>query len=196
MGLHRLTSITIGVPNVEETSRYYADFGLRPTGDNAFATVDGGQQLKLVHTPSRRLVEIGIGVDDPDDLDRVSASLARLELASERTGNSLVTEEPIGGVRAVVGIAPRLEQPRIEPTPYNGPGRTDRPGTRAPGVLREEAVRPRKPGHVVIGSTDRRPRSGSSPTGSASRSATSSPAWPPSCAVPRITTTCSCCRHR
>ncbi|GHB51304.1 dioxygenase [Streptomyces viridiviolaceus] len=154
MGLHRLTSITIGVPNVEETSQYYTDFGLRPTGDNAFATVDGGQQLKLVHTPSRRLVEIGIGVDDPDDLDRVSASLARLELASERTGNSLVTEEPISGVRAVVGIAPRLEQPRIEPTPYNGPGRTDRPGTRAPGVLREEAVRPRKLGHVVIGSTD------------------------------------------
>ncbi|MBD0424632.1 VOC family protein [Streptomyces sp. TRM S81-3] len=154
MGLHRLTSITIGVPNVEETSRYYADFGLQPTGEHSFATVDGGQQLKLVRTPTRRLVEIGIGVDDPDDLDRVAASLARLELAGERTANRLVTEEPIGGVRAVLDVSERLKQPAIEATPYNGPGRIDRPGARAPGVLREGPVRPRKLGHVVIGSTD------------------------------------------
>ena len=30
MALHRLTSITMGVPNVGETAAYYADFGLRP----------------------------------------------------------------------------------------------------------------------------------------------------------------------
>ncbi|TMC98694.1 MAG: dioxygenase, partial [Chloroflexi bacterium] len=32
MSLHRLTSITVGVPNVEETAAYYADFGLTRTG--------------------------------------------------------------------------------------------------------------------------------------------------------------------
>jgi catechol 2,3-dioxygenase-like lactoylglutathione lyase family enzyme len=50
MSLHRLTSITVGVPNVEETAAYYADFGLRPTttspdGTVRFATRDGGEQL-------------------------------------------------------------------------------------------------------------------------------------------------------
>ena len=47
MSLHRLTSITVGVPNVEETAAYYADFGLTrsgtsPEGAVRFATRDGG----------------------------------------------------------------------------------------------------------------------------------------------------------
>ena len=37
---------------------------------------------------------------------------------------------------------------------YNGPGRVDRRDTRADGVLRDGPVRPRKLGHVVLGSTD------------------------------------------
>ena len=30
MSLHGLRSVTIGVPNVEETAAYYAEFGLAP----------------------------------------------------------------------------------------------------------------------------------------------------------------------
>jgi len=36
----------------------------------------------------------------------------------------------------------------------NGPGRADRPNTRAPAIDRENRVQPRKLGHVVIGSLD------------------------------------------
>ena len=32
MPLHRLTRITIGVPNLAQTAAYYADFGLTPAG--------------------------------------------------------------------------------------------------------------------------------------------------------------------
>ena len=39
-------------------------------------------------------------------------------------------------------------------TGYNGPGRYERSGQRAPGVLRTEQVMPRKLGHAVLGSTD------------------------------------------
>ncbi len=56
MALHRLTSITIGVPDVAATAPYYERFGLRPAGDGRFATVDGGEQLRLVASPVRRLV--------------------------------------------------------------------------------------------------------------------------------------------
>lgn len=153
MALHRLTSITIGVPNVEETAAYYTEFGLSPLGGNAFATADGGEQFKLGHSAQRRLLEIGVGADDPDDLDRVASQLRGLDLTYDRTGDTLVTEEPIAGFRAVVSVASRIEQ-TSEATPYNGPGRIERPGTRAPGILREERVAPRKLGHVVIGSTD------------------------------------------
>lgn len=39
-------------------------------------------------------------------------------------------------------------------TAYNGPGRAQRTGARAPGVLRTSRVRPRKLGHAVLGTTD------------------------------------------
>ena len=70
MALHRLASITIGVPNVEETSRYYAEFGLARDGAT-FSTTDGGKQLCIVKSPTRRLIELCVGADDFDDLDRV-----------------------------------------------------------------------------------------------------------------------------
>jgi hypothetical protein len=59
MALHRPSSVVIGVPNIEDTARYYTDFGLAPidpgpAGERAFRTVDGGEQLRLVPTPFRR----------------------------------------------------------------------------------------------------------------------------------------------
>lgn len=89
MALHRLTKITVGVPNVDETAKYYTEFGLTPTG-SGFATADGGEQLELRPSAQRRLLTLGVGADDPD----------------------------------------------------------------APAIDREQAVRPRKLGHVVFGSTD------------------------------------------
>src|SRR5579875_2780420 len=99
MTLHRLTSVTMGVPNVTETAGYYTEFGLRPEEDGWFATRDGGRQLRVVPAPSRRLVELRVGVDDPDDLDRVAASLARLGVAAGRGPGCLTAVEPATGVR-------------------------------------------------------------------------------------------------
>jgi catechol 2,3-dioxygenase-like lactoylglutathione lyase family enzyme len=153
MALHRLTRITIGVPDVEETARYYTEFGLTPTA-SGFATADGGEQLELRHSPRRRLLTLGIGVDDPDDLDRIAASLARIDVGSRRDGDSLRTQDPITGLDVVVSVAPRLRQPAPEPVAYNGPGLAPRANVRAPGIDRTQPVRPRKLGHVVFGSTD------------------------------------------
>jgi len=87
MSLHRLTSITVGVPNVAETAAYYTDFGLTPTGPTGlrFATQDGGEQLELVAAPQRRLLQIGLGAQDEDDLGRIEAQLARLDVTGRRT---------------------------------------------------------------------------------------------------------------
>ncbi|WP_084960337.1 VOC family protein [Thermoactinospora rubra] len=151
MALHRLTTVTIGVSNLAETAAYYADFGLTPTGGNAFATVDGGEQLRLVHASTRRLVELGVGVDDPDDIGRITASLARLDLALDADG---CVTDPGTRVRVRVSVAGRISREPAPAPAFNGPGRAERVDARAPAVLREEPVRPRKLGHVVLGSTD------------------------------------------
>ncbi|MFZ0667734.1 MAG: VOC family protein [Acidimicrobiales bacterium] len=153
MGLHRLASITIGVPNVEETCSYYAEFGLVRDG-HCFSTKDGGSQLRIVDTPTRRLIELCVGADDADDLDRIAHQLAGLGVASELGTSCVRAIEGHSGVRAMVKVLPRITQGPAEIVPYNAPGRTERLNNRAPAILREEPVRPRKLGHVVIGTPE------------------------------------------
>lgn len=153
MALHRLTSIVIGVPDVAATAAYYEEFGLTPLGGGRFATADGGEQLALVAAPQRRLIELGVGVDDPDDLARVAGSLNRLGIGSERTPTSLVAADAGTGARVVLRVADRIVQQCAEATPANRPGRNHRT-QRADAILREGRVRPRKLGHVVLGTTD------------------------------------------
>jgi hypothetical protein len=142
------------VPNVSDTIAYYTEFGLTPEADGWLATRDGGRQLRVVTAPTRRLVELHVGVDDPDDLDRIAGQMRRLDLPVKRDDTSLSVEEPVAGFRATAEIAPRLTQPAAPAPAYNGPGRIERGGARAPGILRADPVRPRKLGHVVVGSTD------------------------------------------
>jgi catechol 2,3-dioxygenase-like lactoylglutathione lyase family enzyme len=154
MSLHGLLSATIGVPNVEATAAYYAEFGLEPDGDGWLATTDAGRQLRIEYAPTRRLVELRVAADDADDLARIRASLDRIGIAAGVGDTVLRTAEPVTGARVLVEIAPRLTQERTPATAYNGPGRVERPDGRAPGFARPGRVRPRKLGHAVLGSTD------------------------------------------
>src|SRR5437667_416942 len=127
MALHRLTSITIGVPDVAATAAYYEDFGLTPARGGRFATVDGGEQLAVVASTRRRLVELGIGVDDGDDLDRVAANLTGLGVRVEREASSVTALDPGTHVRVVLRIAERIRQAAAAAPATNGPGHAGRP---------------------------------------------------------------------
>jgi catechol 2,3-dioxygenase-like lactoylglutathione lyase family enzyme len=154
VALHRLASITIGVPNVEETCQYYAEFGLTRDGVR-LSTSDGGEQLRIVEMPTRRLIEMCIGADDRDDVDRVADRLARLGVTSRcDSGGSVSALETQSGVRAVVTVLPRISQESTPTGPYNGPGRSERENRRAPAIVRDGPVRPRRLGHVVVGTPD------------------------------------------
>jgi catechol 2,3-dioxygenase-like lactoylglutathione lyase family enzyme len=154
MALHGLSHVVVGVPNVAETARYYAEFGLQDHGSGRFATRDGGEQLRIVAAPTRRLVELGLQADDPDDLLQIAGRLTRLGLPVDLPAQGiLIATEPVAGFRLRVQVGLRIEQQTAPRTPYNGPARIDRTG-RAPGVLRDEPVQPRKLGHVVVGTTD------------------------------------------
>ncbi len=151
MGLHRLAAITIGVPNVEDTARYYDEFGLARRGDG-FSTRDGGEQLRLVERPTRRLVELCVAADDPDDLDRVTRGLEGLGIRSQRDADRLSALEVHCGVRAIVRVLPRALSSAAAPaTTADGPHQMPRRNERAPAVLRDDRVRPRRLGHVVLG---------------------------------------------
>lgn len=151
MALHRLESVTMGVPNVADTIAYYVDFGLTLEEDGWLSTVDGGRQLRVVEAPRRMLLELVVGADDDDDIARVGRNLDGMRLPSESSSERISSWDPGTGVRATVVVAPRVTQPARPAPGYNAPGSLVRVGDRAPGIVRETRVRPRKLGHTVLG---------------------------------------------
>jgi catechol 2,3-dioxygenase-like lactoylglutathione lyase family enzyme len=154
MALHQLRSITIGVPDPEPVAQYYEEFGLERSEDTVLSTTEGGRQLFLETAPTRRLVQLVVGVDDQDDLDRVRSSLEAGDHPVTVDATSISAVETHSGVRVVLEVSPRASLPVIEEPRYNGPGAPERVDARAPGVLRDGRVRPRKLGHVVFTTTN------------------------------------------
>jgi catechol-2,3-dioxygenase len=152
MALHRLTGVVLGVPNVEEAAEFYTTYGLIPEAssdpsERYFGTPDGGpRQLHLVEAPVRTTIALGIGVDEPDDLARIKASLEAVGAAAALDDDQVTATEPVTGLQVVITVAPRVA-PRPEPEPHE-------PNVRAAAVLRTEPARPRKFGHLMIGSVD------------------------------------------
>jgi catechol 2,3-dioxygenase-like lactoylglutathione lyase family enzyme len=154
MSLHGLLSVTIGVPNVDQTAAYYTDFGLEPSAGGWFSTTHGGRQLRIEHAPTRRLIELRVAADNADDLARIAASLGQAGISATRTETAVETAEPVTGARVRVEIAARPVPRPVHPVEYNGPGWIVRTDERAPLLSRLDPVRPRKLGHAVLGSTD------------------------------------------
>jgi catechol 2,3-dioxygenase-like lactoylglutathione lyase family enzyme len=156
MAIHRLNGVTIGVPDPVTTGAFYRELGLDETRPGRFATTDGGDQLELVATPRRRLVELRLGCETTDDLDRIARRVTNLGPPVEvsLSGESLRIVEPVTRTEVRVEVtAPMILAPRVQ-APFNTPGAYERFGARAEGILREGPVRPRKLSHVVIGSPD------------------------------------------
>lgn len=154
MALHRLSSFTYEVPNVAEVTSYYREFGLTDNGDGSFSTVDGGKQLYVKQGPYRRISAIELGADDEDDLGRINVELAKLGAQSTIDGQRLVTADPVTQLRVDIVVQDRLVQQQTTPAAVNGPGRVERVNARADGVMREDRVKPRRLGHVLIVSPD------------------------------------------
>jgi Glyoxalase/Bleomycin resistance protein/Dioxygenase superfamily len=148
MSLHRLVGVTMGVPNVEATSDYYCQFGLTRDDDGHLRTTLGGPQLSIVQAPRRSLVELVVGVDYQDDLHRIERQLASLGFDSVQSEGGLRTFDPGTAITVKARIADRIAEP-LATEPVARPA-----NHRSPVVERTNDVRPRKLGHVVVGSTE------------------------------------------
>lgn len=156
MSLHGLAEMTLGVPNVDATKQFYREFGLVEADNGMFASADGGEQLRIVESPYRRLIEFALAADDPDDIARIrTAAVASDITIVDHENGSISMAEPIVGISAKVTVRPRIEQPEAYSwKAMNSPGNPARSGTRAPAIFNEGAARPRKLGHVLYTTPD------------------------------------------
>jgi catechol 2,3-dioxygenase-like lactoylglutathione lyase family enzyme len=156
MALHGLASVTIGVPDVASTTAYYAEFGLTPLESGWLSSTDGGKQLRLVASESRRLIEMVVRAESREDIARIGVDLAGLGIpvVTSADGTELVAAEPVVGTRVVVRLLPPLVEESPSRVAVNGPGLLERRDRRAEGVMRKAPVRPNRLGHAVLGTTN------------------------------------------
>ena len=155
MSLHRLTSVTVGVPNLDPSRDFYRDFGLVEGSPGRFSSRFGGEQLVLLEQPERGVLEIGIGCHDADDIARTASALSRADVDGRVSESLIQVCEPVTGLRLRIEIAPPI-QPHVGTAHVeNSHGARPRQDRRAPGIIEREPIRPRKLGHVVIGTPDR-----------------------------------------
>jgi catechol 2,3-dioxygenase-like lactoylglutathione lyase family enzyme len=155
MPLHRLLSLTVGIPDVTTVRDFYLDFGLRDTASSYLSTRLGGGQLKLVPSGRRELRQIELGAENPDDLADIASRLRRLDVGSRIADGRLIAADPGSGVEVVVRAAEPLPVSAKYPhEDLNGPGGINRRNRRASVTGRDDPVRPARLGHVVFGSPD------------------------------------------
>ncbi|MEM8748070.1 MAG: VOC family protein [Actinomycetota bacterium] len=155
MGLHRLTSITLGVPDVDASRTFLTDFGLTPGDDGWLTTRDGGDQVELVESSQRRLARLGLGAEEPDDLARIAQRVDSVGLGTvlESGDDRLVVEEPVTRLPVEITVAARYEN-AVEPVAVNRPTHTERIDRPASAVLADEPVHPSNLTHVVYATPD------------------------------------------
>jgi len=142
MALHRLNSIIIGVPSPAETIAYYNR--IRPPGRRRWMA--GHHRRRKISSASSRPPTRAAhrGPDRGPTTSTTWAAAAAAVCASARRFNppaespaSLVAHDAATGVpRGPAGRGPPRSGIRVPVAEYNGPGRQDRTGARAPGILR------------------------------------------------------------
>jgi catechol 2,3-dioxygenase-like lactoylglutathione lyase family enzyme len=151
MALHRLSSLTVGVPDVSAVSGFYDAFGLARLGEGRFATRDGGEQLRLQTAPYRRLEAITVGVDDADDLGRIGATLVAAGHRPTVEANELRVDEVHAGIEITVRVEARQATAAAPVSPVNRPGVVERMNQPADVVMNPRTVQPASLSHVVLG---------------------------------------------
>lgn len=155
MGLHRLTSITLGVPDIDASTSFFTEFGLVGGTDGWLSTRDAGEQLQLVAAPHRRLERLGLGARAADDLAAIADRVSSLGLGTITVHDEqrLVVSEPVTGLAVEIVIAAPAHLASAAPT-LNTPGNAARVDVPAASVLDDSGVRPSNLTHLVYGSPD------------------------------------------
>ncbi len=153
MSLHGMMAITLGVPDVEAVAPFYREFGLGGDGD-AFCSTAGGEQLTLVQRPWRQLVDVTLGADSLDDLERIKADAAKHGAEVAEHNGTITIVEPTMRLPIHVAVMPRIAPEAVQPAPVNVPGNTGRPNERPATLFEDGPAQPRRLGHVAVGTPD------------------------------------------
>ncbi len=154
MGLHRLLSMRVGVPDPAGLASFYAEMGMADDGHGGFGGTDAGAQVVVDEHAFRRLLEVRVGAHDDEPTATIARRPTEHGLTPRADAGALTAAEPITEVTFRVEVSAPLEQHAAPAPPVdNRPGAAVRRNARAAAVAAAPRP-PRRLGHLVIATPD------------------------------------------
>ncbi len=153
MALHRLLEMEIGVPDPTVLDNFYAEIGF--TGEPGSWGGEGiDHQIKVAEAPYRQLRSLRVACQGEEDLQGAASRLMDLGVKSKLEDGKLITIDPTNEWRVVIEPSQEVVLPPAGQRIVNYPGQLNRVGQRAEIITEEVPRKPRRLGHVVVGSPE------------------------------------------
>lgn len=151
MALNGLLDIEITVPNPSELSDFWIRHGLVRTDDGVLGTADRPVQIAICEGKYRHLSKLHLSCESDADVAAIASRLADAGVSAEVSETSLRCTDPVFGHSIVVdATAPHPLTPGQQRA-TNSPGKRERDTARAAAVVNDPPRRPRRVGHIVLG---------------------------------------------
>ena len=151
MTLHTLLDIEIGAPEPTTLDEFYQEIGF--VGSPGSWGGEGMQeQIKISEAPYRQLKTLRVACTNESDLAGIGVNLDALGVEYQIINGQLLLVDPINKWQLIVEPTserrPAVHSQRV----MNYPGERNRIGQRAEVITEKSSRKPRRLGHVVVGS--------------------------------------------
>jgi len=153
MALHRLLGIEIGVPDPAALDAFYQEIGL-VGGERNWGPADQPGQITIGEAAYRQLRQLRIACESEHDISRIAKQLDGIGVASTQRDGALRVRDPVNEWEIVIEPREPGDVPTQPSRAVNRPGEHSRVDARHGLLTEAEARRPRRLGHVVVGTND------------------------------------------
>jgi catechol 2,3-dioxygenase-like lactoylglutathione lyase family enzyme len=149
--INGLLDVELSVPEPEVLFEFWERRGMVRTGDGVLGTQDRDVQLRLSRGSHRHLSELHLSCESEQDLVDISGRIGSMGVDSTLTDTRLTCKDPVFDHRVVIDVTTPHPITPSQRRAWNHPGQPVRLDQRAGAVIEAAPRRPRRLGHVVLG---------------------------------------------
>jgi catechol 2,3-dioxygenase-like lactoylglutathione lyase family enzyme len=151
MALNGLLDVELSVPDPTQLLEFWERRGMVRTGDGVLGTQDRKVQLRVSEGEYRHLSELHMSCGTEQDLVDIAGRIGGMGVDSTITDTRLTCTDPIFQHRVVIDVTTPHQLTPSQRRAWNHPGEPARTNERAEAAVEAAPRRPRRLGHIVLG---------------------------------------------
>lgn len=149
--INGLLDVELSVPNPTQLLKFWERRGMVRTDDGVLGTEDRDVQLRLSEGSYRHLSELHMSCETESDLVEIAGRIGAMGVESTITGTRPACTDPVFQHRVVIDVTTPHPLTPSQRRAWNHPGESTRIDERAEAAIEAAPRRPRRLGHIVLG---------------------------------------------